>query len=77
MFYECVWEKSNLLTQNSNEHKFIFNNMMYVFSVDLVTGITMGHLSHDSKIDWLEVCLCLICSYLFLFRCITTWINLL
>ena len=77
MFYECVWEKSNLLTQNSNEHKFIFNNMMYVFSVDLVTGITMGHLSHDSKIDWLEVCLYLVCSYLFLFRCITTWINLL
>lgn len=25
-------------------------------TVDLVTGVNMGNVGHDTKIDWLEVC---------------------
>ena len=29
--------------------------LMFYLLVDLTTGVTVGNVSHDSKINWLEV----------------------
>ena len=28
---------------------------VFLFLVDLVTGISLGQISHESKVDWLEM----------------------
>ena len=39
--------------------------LMFYFLVDLSTGVTVGNVSHDSKINWLEVII-LLCVILIL-----------
>ena len=31
------------------------NDLFFIIPVDLLSGINMGTISHESKIDWLEV----------------------
>ena len=31
------------------------NDLFFIISVDLLSGINMGTITHESKIDWLEV----------------------
>ena len=56
--------RSHLQDKVSTElNESVWQDMFCLSTVDLLTGMTISQVSHDSKIDWIEVRLLCLLNY--------------